>query len=88
MEMYLQQVFGIERPFENIQSTARLFYRAQQTQLLTIEKRSSIRPSMLKVKELIKGVILEENSSENVGFISQLLLSFFTARGEKQSIVE
>ena len=84
MEMYLQHVFGIEKPFENIQSTARLFYRAFQMQQISIEKTSSIKPSLMKVKELIKGVILEEDSPENYGFFSQLVLSFFMVRGGKQ----
>ena len=86
MEMYLQQVFGIEKPFSNIQSTARLFYKAQQLQQITISKESPYVPSELVVKKIIKGVILEENSPEIVDFLSQLLLSFFMVRGEKQNI--
>ena len=38
MEMYLQQMFGIEEPFANIRSTARLFYKALQLQQITIKK--------------------------------------------------
>ena len=38
MEMYLQQMFGIEEPFGDIRSTARLFYKGLQLQQLTIKK--------------------------------------------------
>ena len=30
MEIYLQQVFAIEKPFARIRSTAKLFYKALQ----------------------------------------------------------
>ena len=41
----------------------------------------------MKIKEYIKGVVLEENSPEIVNFVTQLVFSFFTVRGYGQRIV-
>ena len=87
MEIYLQQAFAIEKPFAHTHSTARLFYKALQTQKIAIRKKWDDSPSYLFVKEYIKGVVLEENSPEIVDFITQLVFSFFIVRGEEQKIV-
>ena len=42
MEMYLQHNFAIEKPFANMRSTARLFYKAIQAQQITIKKNKPI----------------------------------------------
>ena len=41
----------------------------------------------MKVEEFIKGVILEENSPENVDFITQIVFSFFVVRDKGQNIL-
>ena len=88
MKIYLQQAFAIEKPFALTRSTAKLFYKALQTQQIAIRKELDYDPSELLVEEYIKGVVLEENSPEIVDFIAQLVLSFFTVRGREQKIVE
>ena len=87
MEIYLQQIFAIEKPFVHTRLTARLFYQALQTQQITIQKKYPDVPSLLEVDKYIKGVVMEENSPENIDFISQLVLSFFIVRGKQQKIV-
>ena len=87
MEIYLQEEFAIDKPFAHTRSTARLFYKALQTQKIALWQQFSRVPSSLWVEEFIKGVVLEENSPEIIDFINQLVLSFFTVRGEKQKIV-
>ena len=87
MEIYLQEEFAIKKPFAHTRSTARLFYKALQTQKISIQKNFSSDPCLLKVEEYIKGVVLEENSPEIVDFINQLVLSFFNVRGEEHLLV-
>ena len=38
MEIYLQEAFSIENPFDHNSSTARLFYKALQTQQIAIRQ--------------------------------------------------
>ena len=87
MEIYLQEEFAIKKPFAHTRSTARLFYKALQTQQIAIRKYWPTDPCLLWVGEYIKGVVLEENSPEIVDFINQLVLSFFNVRGKEQKIV-
>ena len=61
-------------------STARLFYKALQLQQFAVWKLSDAEPAIMNVMEYIKGVILEENSPENVDFITKLVSSLFYAR--------
>ena len=82
MEIYLQQIFAIEKPFAYTRLTARLFYQALQTQQITIQKKYPDVPSLLEADKYIKGVVMEENSPEIIDFISQLVLSFFIVRGK------
>ena len=59
MEIYLQQVFAIDKPFAHTRLTARLFYQALQTQQITIQKKYPDVPSLLEVDKYIKGVVME-----------------------------
>ena len=56
-----------------------------QIQKITVQKIKTHRPYLF-VEEYIKGVVIEENSPETIHFLSQLMSSFFIARGEKQRI--
>ena len=80
MEIYLQEAFGIEKPFELKNLTARIFYKSLQLQQFAVWKLSDEEPAIMNVMEYIKGVILEENSPENVEFLTQLVSSLFYAR--------
>ena len=64
VKIYLQQEFAIKNPFAYQSSTARLFYKALQTQKITLKKFDMYNPSFLIVEEYIKGVVMEQNSPE------------------------
>ena len=57
MEIYLQEEFAIEKPFQITRETAKIFYKAQQIEKITIVTQNSYCPSLLKV-EYIKGVVM------------------------------
>ena len=84
MEIFLEEVFKINKPFECNLLTAKLFYSAQQTQNICMIDWGTV---VLEIGQFLLGVVDEETSPVIITFLLQLLTSYFIIRNGDNQIM-
>jgi hypothetical protein len=66
MEIYLNEIFSIKRPFDYAQFTAKTYYQTIQTQSICIQVEKYDPLLQLVIRWFVQAVVIEENAPETV----------------------